>query len=310
MTKIDRAQHSMRSTPRRAESASLVGHRVALPPFVRVGLAVAAVAALGVLGFVVFGSISDSQAGGAGLLVLAGGAGVASFFSPCSFPLLVTMLARPVAAEAEALQAGRPYRKALTFASAMSVGAAAFLLVFGTIIALGGDALFGGLSFTGSSGRILRGVLGALLIALGLIQLNRLPISFRRFEPAMHGFLGRQAKLRRRRPFSGFALFGFGYLAAGFGCTGPILVGLTGQALLTGGFGAALLAYVVAAAALTALMFTMALTLASAQERVVEGMVSGAPTVKRWGGRILMIVGGWFIAVAIFASTFSPLFEV
>lgn len=288
---------------------SVSDHRVTPSLRVRVGLVAAAIAALGVLGFVIFGSISDSQGGGAGLLVLAAGAGVASFFSPCSFPLLVTMLARPVAAEAEA-SGRRAYRKALTFASAMSVGATAFLLVFGAIIALGGDALFGGLSFTGASGRILRGALGALLIALGLIQLNRLPISFRRFEPAMHGFLGRQAKLRRRHPFRGFTLFGFGYLAAGFGCTGPILVGLTGQALLAGGFGAALLAYVVAATALTALMFTLALTLASAQERVVRGMVSGAPTVKRWGGRILLIVGSWFIVIAVFGSAFSPLFDV
>lgn len=288
---------------------SVSDHRVTPSLYVLVGLVAAAIAALGVLGFVIFGSISDSQGGGAGLLVLAAGAGVASFFSPCSFPLLVTMLARPVAAEAEA-SGRRAHRKALTFASAMSVGATAFLLVFGAIIALGGDALFGGLSFTGASGRILRGALGALLIALGLIQLNRLPISFRRFEPAMHGFLGRQAKLRRHHPFRGFTLFGFGYLAAGFGCTGPILVGLTGQALLAGGFGAALLAYVVAAAALTALMFTLALTLASAQERVVQGMVSGAPTVKRWGGRILLIVGAWFIVIAVFASAFSPLFDV
>lgn len=276
---------------------------------VPVALAAAGIAALGVLGFVVFGNIADSQAGGAGLLVLAAGAGVASFFSPCSFPLLAAMLARPVAAEAER-SGTRPYRKALTFASAMSVGAAAFLLAFGAVIALGGDAMFGGLSFTGASGRILRGTLGALLITLGLIQLNHLPISLRRFEPATRSFLGHQARLRRHHPFRGFTLFGFGYLAAGFGCTGPILIGLTGQALLTGGFAAALLAYVVAAAALTALMFTLALTLAGAQERVVQTMVSGAPTVKRWGGRILLIVGGWFIVVAIFAATFSPLFEV
>ena len=38
----------------------------------------------------------DLPAGeGAGLAVLAAGAGVAAFFSPCSFPLLVTALARP-----------------------------------------------------------------------------------------------------------------------------------------------------------------------------------------------------------------------
>lgn len=66
----------------------------------------------------------------------------------------------------------------------------------------------------------------------------------------------------------------------------------------------------IAAAALTALMFTLALTMASAQERLVQSMVAGAPTVKRWGGRILLIVGSWFIVVAIFASAFAPLFSV
>lgn len=309
MTTIGRAWIGVLSACLPYQPASASRRRVTLSLCLRVGLVAAAIAALGVLGFVIFGNISDSQAGGAGLLVLAAGAGVASFFSPCSFPLLTTMLAHPVAAEAQA-SGRRPYRRALTFAAAMSVGAAAFLLVFGAIIALGGDALFGGLSFTGASGRILRGVLGTLLITLGLIQLNRLPVSLRRYEPPTHRFLGHQARLRRRHPFRGFALFGFGYLAAGFGCTGPILIGLTGQALLTGGVAAALLAYVVAAAALTALMFTLALTLASAQERVVQGMVSRAPTVKRWGGRILLIVGAWFIVVAIFAGTFSPLFEV
>lgn len=277
--------------------------------FTRWALVAATVAALGVLGFIIFGNISDSQAGGAGLMVLAVGAGVASFFSPCAFPLLTTMIGRPVAAEAEA--AGRrPYRRALSFASGMSLGAAVFLIGFGSIIALGGDALFGGISFTSTSGQILRAVIGLLLITMGLIQLNRLPISFRRFEPATHGFLRRQAKLRRRHPVRGFAVFGFGYLAAGFGCTGPILVGLTGQALATGGFATAFLAYVIAAAMLSTLMFTLALAMARAQEGLVKGMVAGAPTVKRWGGRILLIVGAWFIVVAIFADAFSPLFEV
>lgn len=61
---------------------------------------------------------------------------------------------------------------------------------------------------------------------------------------------------------------------------------------------------------LTILMFTLALATARAQEGLVKGMVAGAPTVKRWGGRILLIVGAWFIVVAIFADAFSPLFDV
>jgi hypothetical protein len=57
-------------------------------------------------------------------------------------------------------------------------------------------------------------------------------------------------------------------------------------------------------------MFTLALTLASAQEHVVQGMVSRAPTVKRWGGRILLIVGAWFVLLGVFADAFARLFPV
>ena len=92
-----------------------------------------------------------------------------------------------------------------------------FLLLFGVLIALIGTALFDDVSFASIGGRILRIVVGALLVALGLIQLGRLRLSFRRFEPATHALLKRQATLGRRRPGAGFALFGFGYVAAGFG---------------------------------------------------------------------------------------------
>jgi cytochrome c biogenesis protein CcdA len=47
---------------------------------------------------------------------------IASFFSPCSFPLLLSMLARPIAAEAQA-SARRPFRKAAGFAAPATLGA-------------------------------------------------------------------------------------------------------------------------------------------------------------------------------------------
>jgi cytochrome c biogenesis protein CcdA len=147
--------------------------------------------------------------------VLAAGAGIASFFSPCSFPLLLSMLARPIAAEAEAH--GRPLRKAALFAAGLSVGAAAFVVLVGLAIAAGASTYFDDVTFTSTAGITIRIVVGVLLITLGLIQLDLLPISFRRFEPAMHGYLRRQAQVRRRRPLAGFTLFGFGYVLAGFG---------------------------------------------------------------------------------------------
>ena len=178
-------------------------------------LATTAVALLGYLGYVLYPRFDLPAARGATLLVLATGAGIASFFSPCSFPLLLSILARPLA-EAQAGR-GRPFRRAATFAAALSLGASSFLVLVGLAIAAGASTWFADVTFTSAAGIAIRIVAGSLLIALGLVQLGLLPISFRRFEPALHGYLRRQAEVRRKRPFLGFTLFGFGYLLAGFG---------------------------------------------------------------------------------------------
>ena len=179
-------------------------------------LATTAVALVGYLGYVLYPRFDLPAAQGATLLALAAGAGIASFFSPCSFPLLLSMLARPIAAEAQA-DRGHRFRKAATFAAALSLGASSFLILVGLAIAAGASTYFDDITFTSAAGITIRVVVGMLLVALGLVQLNLLPISFRRFEPAMHAYLRRQSQVRHRRPFVGFVLFGFGYLLAGFG---------------------------------------------------------------------------------------------
>ncbi len=77
-----------------------------------------------------------------------------------------------------------------------------------------------------------------------------------------------------------------------------------------GGVTAALLAFGVAALMMVLLMFTLALIIGAAQERTVEAMRAGAPTVKRWAGRILLLVGAWFIALGVFSDFFVDVFPV
>lgn len=166
----------------------------------------------GYVGYVLYPRFDLPAGAGVGLLVLATAAGVASFFSPCSFPLLITMLARPIT-DAD----GRPLRRALTYAGALSIGAVGFLAITGGALALGAGSLVESVTFTSTTGRVLRVIVGAALICFGLIQLNRINIDLRRFEPRLHRVLRKQAELRRRRPFGGFVLFGFVYLLAGFG---------------------------------------------------------------------------------------------
>lgn len=166
----------------------------------------------GYVGYVVYPRFDLPAGAGAGLLVLAASAGIASFFSPCSFPLLVTMLARPLADAT-----GRPLRRALAYAGALSIGAVGFLTITGGALALGAGSIVDDVTFTSTTGRVLRVVVGAALVVFGLVQLHRIHVNLRRFEPRLHGVLRRQAELRRRRPLSGFVLFGFVYLLAGFG---------------------------------------------------------------------------------------------
>lgn len=150
----------------------------------------------------------------ASLFVVAGIAGVASFFAPCSFPLLVAFMTNEVRDEADG---GRSLRRGLQFAVPLALGMTAFLLLAGGILALGGEALFASVTFSSPTGRLLRGLAGALLLLLGLTQLERLPIRFYGVENLASPLLNAQQKYGRRRPPVGFAILGFAYPLAGFG---------------------------------------------------------------------------------------------
>jgi cytochrome c biogenesis protein CcdA len=99
----------------------------------------------------------------------------------------------------------------------LSIGAVAFLLLLRVLLAGAGRGLAGGITFISTRGRILRVMVGLGLVVLGLVQTERLRVNLRAAEPAIHGLLGRQVSLRRRHPLVGLAVFGAGYLAAGFG---------------------------------------------------------------------------------------------
>jgi cytochrome c-type biogenesis protein len=178
-------------------------------------LSVLLLALAGYLGYAVYPRFDLPSVTGSGLLILAAAAGIASFFSPCSFPLLLSLLSREIGIDEQEkrVHLGRPF----SFAAALSVGATLFLTLAGAAIALGGGPLFAKVTFTSLAGRIIRLVIGALLTLLGLIQLEAVPISFHGVENLAQPLLKYQARLRREHPTLAFAIFGFGYLISGFG---------------------------------------------------------------------------------------------
>ena len=176
-------------------------------------VAVAVVALAGYIGYVLYPRFDLPAAQGTGLLALAAAAGFASFFSPCSFPLLLGLLGRQAVAQTNRREAARP----TVFGGALAAGAGLFLLLSGVVIALGGEALFAGVTFTSPAGITIRSVVGVLLVVLGLIQTGVLPFSMHAVSNLTLPLTRWQARLRRERPVAGFGVFGFAYILAGFG---------------------------------------------------------------------------------------------
>ncbi len=150
---------------------------------------------------------------GAALLPLAGMAAVASCFSPCSFPLLLTLLGRATRAES----GERTLWPALRFAAALSIGAGLFLLLAGGALSLGAGPIFQKITFASPAGRALRAAVGVVLILLALVQLGKLPNVFDRTWRLVEPLMRTQARLRRSNPTLAFGLYGFVYILAGFG---------------------------------------------------------------------------------------------
>jgi cytochrome c biogenesis protein CcdA len=67
---------------------------------------------------------------------------------------------------------------------------------------------------------------------------------------------------------------------------------------------------VTAALVMVGLLFTAAFTVARAEEATVERIKAQAAKVKQWGGYLLIAVGVWFLALALFAEFFADVFPV
>lgn len=176
-------------------------------------LAILLLSLIGYSGYVIYPRFDLPAVSGIGLLTLAIGAGIASFFTPCSFPLLMALLARSITSD----ESTSPFIRAIHYATALSVGASIFLLLVGIGLALGAGILFEQITFTSIVGRSLRVIVGIMLILLGLVQLGHLSLPFDKITSLAMPLRKLQIKLRDEHPIIGFMIFGFAYILAGFG---------------------------------------------------------------------------------------------
>lgn len=164
----------------------------------------------GYAGYVLYPRLDLPAVAGPSLMLLAAAAGVASFFSPCSFPLALTLLARE-------LDARGSHRSPVRSGLWIGAGALTFLAAAGALLAVGAAGLFGQVTFDSTAGITIRAVTGGVLILLGLVQLGFVRLRLHRVEGAARPVQALQQRLQQDHPGLAFGLFGFSYLLAGFG---------------------------------------------------------------------------------------------
>ena len=262
-------------------------------------IAFAVVIGAGYLGFRTFAITPTLNS--ANVYLFAVVAGVASFFSPCAFPLLPSYFSfyQTAGKHLEGPRTGAG--KAIKFGLAAALGVITFALILGTVIAVLGTGVAQGLSISASESsqfvRIFRGIVGSILVTLGVVQLlgwNLKP----NFVDAF-AFYTRPRRAGERRPATNLYLYGLGYNAAGMGCTAPILAGLIVVALASGGLTSALGAFFVFAITMGALMLVVSLLVAASEETLISRMKAATPKIKRAASYILIFVGAFNIYTVI-----------
>ena len=171
------------------------------------------VAGAGYGGFRAAGRLDLGAEAGAGLIALAAVTGFAAFFSPCSFPLLLGLLAGSDRAGA----GRRTRREGASTALAMGLGAAVFLLAVGVGVGLVGEGLVQSVGFSTTGGRFLRGLVAAVVIAAGLVQLGFIRLPFWRATRLAQPIERQRVAITGRHPRSADVLYGFAFVVAGFG---------------------------------------------------------------------------------------------
>lgn len=174
---------------------------------------VSIIASTGYGGFRLASRIDLGAETGAGLIALSVITGFAVFFSPCSFPLLVALLARPVRTAKDSHQR----RTGLAAALAIGTGASLFLLFVGVIVGLAGEGVAQSVGFSTLPGRALRAGVASIILTAGLVQLNLVQLPLSRMARLAAPIGRRRAAISNDHEHGANVLYGFGFILAGFG---------------------------------------------------------------------------------------------
>jgi cytochrome c-type biogenesis protein len=285
----------------RNEEAGQTSNRLLLRSAAAIS-AIALIVIVGYLGFLFYvvniGVASPVTTIGVTLVAVI--AGVATFFNPCSFPLLPSVVTRYRDSEKK----GGPVQNGLIVGS----GIVTFNVILGAAIGLAGAGVGLSLSLAQPDPPLaillFRGAIGALLTGLGVMA-----IAGRGFHTLVGAKVGAWISSRREAgPRRGLFAYGFGYNALGIGCSAPIFAGLALFAFASGGFLTAIAAFLVFSLTMAALAVAISILSGASDRERVRGLTRSTSTFGKLAGGAQVAVGIFLVLSSIFVSAFVGFF--
>src|SRR3989475_4163918 len=209
------------------------------------------------------------------IFALAALAGVASFFSPCSFPMLPGYMAFFLTLESKA-ETRMSKRRAVLSGTLSSLGIIlVYAIIAGILVVIGAAAV--------SLVQPLQAIVGGLLIVMGIVM----------FSAVQYNWLVNPFRALRRRVFPKWTpnemqtvqgklfSYGVGYGAAGFGCVAPPFIAAILNATVIGGAGAGIAVLGGYAGVVIGLMAAITLVLATVGQAAVKKMNRYTEAIKK-----------------------------
>ncbi|MCJ2555552.1 MAG: redoxin domain-containing protein [Candidatus Thermoplasmatota archaeon] len=224
-----------------------------------------------------------------GGILLAVFAGFATFFSPCSFPMLPGFVAYYLSAEAE--QEKKSTLKVLGSGLVAGIGIILVFLVIGFVWIAAGTA-----ANVEEYTPILGPIVGAVLIALGLLMFTNLQYHallrpFTRLKEAITKGKSKETGGYYPKLFG----YGVGYGAAASACTAPLFIAVLAQSSITGGPTESLFILLVFSLVIVLLMVAITFMLSAFGQESVRKLSQYTDLIKKVSAVVLIAVGVYLI---------------
>jgi cytochrome c-type biogenesis protein len=236
------------------------------------------------------------------LWVLAIFAGVASFFSPCAFPMFPGYMTFYFKKHMEQADKELKVGKAAASGSVTAAGIILVYIIIGAAILLAGTVIVPFIS-------ALQLVIGILLLILGALMMTNIQYDgiiapFRKIGNKLKGKKKDKPGTEKKGDgfYAGLFVYGAGYGGAAAACTLPVFLGVILGGISTGNFFTGILLLMVYTLVAAVLMIVVTVALAVVGHKAVQKIAQYTTAIKKISGLVLLLAGVYLVLFWLISS--------